>query len=217
MDVGRRRVAGLVLLGLVVVAGILLSPERALALLVGLAERPFVFVFVLLAVYIVRPFLAWPTMAVSVGVAVALGPVVGLPVALAGTVLTSLPAFYLGGWFGGASGLAGRLESGSRAYFRTAGTVRGVIAARLAPVPADAVSVAAGLSGVPLRTYAAGTLVGELPWTVAAMFVGASARAVATAGLSELSVPLLAATALAAILLLAGPAYRAVGREPLGA
>lgn len=204
------------LLALAVIAGLLTSPERALALLIGLSERPLVFAVVLVAVYLVRPFLAWPTVAVSVGVAVVLGPVVGLPVALSGAVLTSLPAFYLGEWFEGTGGLAGRLESGSRAYFRTSGSVRGVVAARLAPVPADAVSVAAGLSGVSLRAYATGTLVGELPWTVAAVVVGASARTVATAGLSELSLPLLAATSIAALVLLAGPVYRAAGREPLG-
>lgn len=217
MNVGRRAVAGVALAGLVVTAGILTSPERTLAALAGLSERPLVFAVVLLAVYLVRPFLAWPTMAVSVGVAVVLGPVVGLPVALAGTVVTSLPAYYLGGWFGGTDGPAGRFESGSRAYFRTTGSVRGVIAARLSPVPADAVSAAAGLSGVPLGTYATGTLVGELPWTLAAVVLGASARTVAAAGSAALSLPLLVATSLAALALLAGPLYRAVGRETLGA
>lgn len=217
MNVGRREVAGVALLGPVVIAGILTSPERAVGLLVGLSERPLVFAALLLAVYLVRPFLAWPTMAVSAGVAVALGPVSGLPVALAGTVVTSLPAFFLGDWFDTAGGLAGRFETGSRTYFRATGSVRGVIAARLSPIPADAVSVAAGVSGVPLRAYAVGTLVGELPWTVAAVVLGASARTVATDGVAGLSLPLLAATSLAALTLLAGPLYRAVRREPTAA
>jgi uncharacterized membrane protein YdjX (TVP38/TMEM64 family) len=71
--------------------------------------------------------------------------------------------------------------------------------------------VAAGLSGLPLWAYAAGTLVGELPWTVAAVVLGGSARTVAEAGLSGLGVPLLVATALSALALLAGPLYRALG------
>lgn len=211
--VGRREVAGLVVLAVVALAALLTSPERALSALVALGDRPLLFAAVLLAVYLVRPFLAWPTVAVSVGVGVVLGPVAGLPVALVGAVLTSLPAFFLGDWFRADGGATGRLAEGGRAYFGAAGDVRGTTAARLAPVPADAVSVAAGLSGVPLWAYAVGTLVGEVPWTVAAVLVGGSARTVATAGLAALELPLLVATTLAAFLLLAGPIYRRLGAD----
>jgi uncharacterized membrane protein YdjX (TVP38/TMEM64 family) len=211
MDVGRRELAGLALGVAVAVAAALTSPARALDALVALGDRPLVFAGLLLVVYVLRPFVAWPTMGVSAAVGVVLGPVVGLPVALVGAVVTSLPAFYLGGWFRADGGLTGRLADGGRAYFGATGDVRGVTAARLAPVPADAVSVAAGLSGVPLWAYAAGTLVGELPWTVAAVVLGGSARTVAEAGLSGLGVPLLVATALSALALLAGPLYRALG------
>lgn len=214
MKPGRREVAGLVVLAAVAAAAVATSPRRALAALVALGDRPLAFAAVLLVVYLVRPFLAWPTMAVSVGVGVVLGPVAGLPVALVGAVITSLPAFYLGGWFEADGGVTGRLADGGRAYFGATGDVRGVTAARLSPIPADAVSVAAGLSGVPLWAYAAGTLVGELPWTIAAVVLGGSARTVAEAGLSGLELPLLAATTLAALLLLAGPLYRALGRVP---
>jgi len=214
MDVRGREVAGLALLAAVAVGAALTSPDRVLVALVGLGDRPVAFAGLLLAVYVVRPFVAWPTMAVSAGVGVVLGPVVGLPVALAGAVVTSLPAFYLGEWFGGTEGATGRLAAGGRTYFGATGAVRGVTAARLAPIPADAVSVAAGLSGVPLWAYAAGTLVGELPWTVAAVVVGGSARTVATAGLSGLTAPLLVATTLAALVLLAGPLYRALDGSP---
>jgi uncharacterized membrane protein YdjX (TVP38/TMEM64 family) len=214
MDVDRREVAGLAVLAAVALAGLATSPDRAVAALVTLGDRPAAFVAVLLVVYLVRPFLAWPTMAVSMAVGVALGPVVGLPVALVGAVVTSLPAFYLGGWFRGTGGATGRLESGGRRYFGRTGRVRGVTAARLAPVPADVVSAAAGLSEVPLWAYAAGTLAGELPWTVAAVVVGGSARTVATEGLAGLTTPLLVGTTLAALLLLAGPLYRAVGARP---
>lgn len=216
MDVGRREVTGLGLLAAVALAGMATSPDRVLAALGGLSDRPVLFGTLLLTVYLARPFVAWPTMAVSAGVGVVLGPVAGLPVALVGAVVTSLPGFYFGEWFRSGEGLVGRLEGGGRAYFRTAGGVRGVAAARLAPVPADAVSVTAGLSGVSLRAYAAGTLVGELPWTVAAVVVGGSARTVATAGLPGLTTPLLVATTLAALVLLAGPLYGVLDGEQVG-
>jgi uncharacterized membrane protein YdjX (TVP38/TMEM64 family) len=214
MDVGRRELAGLVVLAAVALAAAVTSPERALSALVALGDRPPLFAAVLLVVYLLRPFVAWPTMAVSAVVGVVLGPVVGLPVALLGAVVTSLPPFYLGERFRTDEGVAGRVADGGRAYFGAAGNVRGVTAARLAPVPADAVSVTAGLSGVSLWAYAAGTLVGELPWTVAAVVLGTSARTVAAAGLDGLELPLLAATTLAALVLLAGPLYRALGGVP---
>lgn len=208
MRLGRRELAGLALVALVVAAGLTTSPEPALAALAALADRPLAFAAALLVVYAVRPALGWPTAAVSAAVGYALGPRLGLPVALAGTVVTSLGPFYAARWFRTGEGLVARLRAGGCAYFRTAGDVRGVAAARLAPVPADPVSVAAGLSGVPLRAYAAGTLVGELPWTAAAVVLGDSARTLANAGLSGLNLPLLAATTLAAAVLVAGPLYR---------
>jgi uncharacterized membrane protein YdjX (TVP38/TMEM64 family) len=91
--------------------------------------------------------------------------------------------------------------------------VRGITAARLAPIPADVVSAAAGLSTVGFGAYATGTLLGEIPWTIAAVFVGSSARNLTVGGLDELSLPLAAGTALAALVLLAGPIYNAVSED----
>ena len=212
MCVGRRELAGLAVVAVVVAAGLATDPERALAALVSLSDRPVLFGVVLLGIYAVRPFLAWPTMAVSIVVGYVLGPWVGLPVALAGAVITSLPAFYLACWFRTDEGLVGRLGSGGRVYFRTAGDIRGVAAARLMPIPADTISAAAGLAGVRFRAYAAGTLVGELPWTVAAVVIGSSARTITEAGTAAVSLPLLAVTSLAAVVLLAGPLYRMLSK-----
>lgn len=216
MAPGRRQVVGGALAAAVLAAAALTSPTGTLSTLSGLSERPVAFAALLVGIYLVRPFVAWPTMAVSAGVGYVLGPVVGLPVALAGAVLTSLPAFYLGEWFQAGEGLADRLGAGGRSYFRRTGNVRGVTAARLSPIPADAVSVAAGLSDVPLRAYAAGTVVGELPWTVAAVVVGGSARTVATTGPTAVTMPLVAVTTLAALVLLAGPLYRVLGPGTTG-
>jgi len=207
----RREAGGLALAAVVVAAGLVTDPEAALAALVALGDRPTAFVAALVAVAAVRPLVGWPTAALSAAVGVALGPVAGLPVALAAVLLTSLPPFLAAGWFAGA-GVLGRLGDRGAAYFRATGDVRGVAAARLAPVPADAVSVGAGLSGVPAAAYLAGTLVGELPWTVAAVLVGASARRLTLAGLSAVWLPLAAGTAVAAAALLAGPAVRTLRR-----
>lgn len=219
MNPERRHLAGLAVVAVVVAASLLTSPTAALRALTALADRPLLFAGLLVGVWAVRPFLGWPTVAVSTATGYALGVAVGLPVAMVGVVATSVPPFVATGRFadGGGDGLLASLGDYGRSYFRTAGDVRGVAAARLAPVPADAVSCAAGLSGVRPTAYAAGTLLGELPWTVAAVVVGASARRVTTAGLDGLGLPLLVGTTLAAVLLLAGPAYRAVGERLAGA
>jgi uncharacterized membrane protein YdjX (TVP38/TMEM64 family) len=222
MNVCRREVAGVAVLAAVVAASLATSPTAALAALAALGDRPLLFAALLVGTWVARPFLGWPTVAVSTAVGYVLGPLWGFPVAMLGVVVTSAPPFLAAGWFAdcegtdepagdgnrSADGLLASLGDHGRAYFRTTGDVRGVAAARLAPVPADAVSCAAGLSGVRPSAYALGTVVGELPWTVAAVVVGGSARRLTTTGLGEVGLPLLVATTVAAAVLLAGPAYR---------
>lgn len=207
-SLGRRELGAGLLVGVVLAAALLTSPEDTFAGLQGLADRPFAFALVLAGLYLVRAFLGWPTMALSTLVGFGYG-LVGLPVALGGAVVTSIPPFYAARWFGRGSSALDRLGELGRRYFRTTGTVRGVTAARLAPIPADAVSAAAGLGGVGFGAYAAGTLLGELPWTIAAVVVGSSARTLVVGELGELTLPLLVGTGLAAAALLAGPLYRA--------
>lgn len=208
---GRREVLGVVLAVAVVAASLATSPSATLAALAALTANPVRFASILAVLYVIRPAVAWPTVGVSMLVGFAYGPWLGLPVALCGVVVTSLPPFYAARWFGAGSDALSRLGEKGRAYLAVAGDVRGVTAARLAPVPADVVSCAAGVSGVSLRSYAAGTLVGELPWTVAAVLVGASAKTMTTAGLSGIGLPLAVATTVAAVVVLAGPTYRALG------
>jgi len=210
---GRREWFGLALLALVAVGAWVTAPERALSALAALGDRPLLFAALLTAVYLVRPLVAWPTMAVSAAVGFVLGPTLGFVVASTGVAFTSLPAYLAARRFGAGSGLVARLGAGGRAYFRTAGGVRGVVAGRLAPVPADAVSVAAGLADVRPRAFLLGSVVGEIPWTATAVVVGASAREVTVGGLSAVGLPLFAAGALAAAALLAGPLYRRVARD----
>lgn len=205
---GRRELIGFALLAAVAAAAALTAPDRTLETLASLGDRPLQFAVLLAAVYLARPFAGWPVVAVSAVVGYVLGPALGMAVATAGVAVTSLPLYLAARWFGSGAGLAARLGDRGRTYFRTAGDVRGVVAARLLPIPSDAVSVAAGLSKVGPGAFLVGTVLGELPWTAAAVLVGASARQLRMGGLSSVGGPLAVVTTLAAVGLLAGPVYR---------
>lgn len=201
----RHLVAGAV--ALAVLAGwLLLSPATAVARLRGLILSPW-FPLLLVGLYLVRPLLAWPITLLSALVGFRYGVVVGLPVALVGAVATSLIPFAAGRRVAADGGLWGRLTDGSRRYFGTTGGLRGLVAARLAPTPAEPVSAAAGAAGVSTPVFVAGTVAGELPWTVAAVVAGASMSEMAVAAAAP-DPWLLVAGAVAAGALLAGPAYR---------
>jgi len=90
-----------------------------------------------------------------------------------------------------------------------AGDLRSVVISRLIPAPSDVVSAGAGLSGVPLRAFVVGTALGELPWAFAGVVAGESIETVVAEGLGAVvSLQLAAASAVVAVLLLAGPVYR---------
>jgi uncharacterized membrane protein YdjX (TVP38/TMEM64 family) len=113
------------------------------------------------------------------------------------------------------AGWIGRATAGSERFFAATGDLRGVVAARLAPTPAEAISAAAGVARVPVATFVAGTLLGELPWTVAAVLAGHSMRRLSLADASP--DPWLVVAGLAvAVLVLAGPAYRFARRRAVG-
>lgn len=229
------------LVAAVLAGAILVSPGAVFGPLERLAADPLLFGLAVLALYLVRPLLAWPPTACAVAVGYGYG-VVGLPVALAGAALTALGPFYATRWALGSGGSdpghsgTGRLSDpsagsdhaeggpagwitagGDRAvaagerFFEETGGVRGMTAARLAPVPADVTTCAAAACGVRARAMIVGTLVGELPWTLAAVLVGASAGEMVD-GLGSVGPPVAAASALAAAVLVAGPAYRILRR-----
>ncbi|MGN8217297.1 TVP38/TMEM64 family protein [Halococcus morrhuae DSM 1307] len=206
MSRARRRLAGVAaIVGVVALAALTISPSALLDRIAGLRSRPFVFALVVVGLYLGRPLVAWPMSLCSAVVGYGYG-LVGTPFALAGVLLTCLPPYVLGRYAGDASAL-GRIGHAGERFFARTGGARGVAAARLAPLPADPVSVGAGLSGVGLRRYLLGTLVGEVPWTVAAVFAGSSLSTLAVAGLESASVELGLAAGAIAVLALAGPAY----------
>lgn len=226
-SIQRRTVAGMFAVVLVAVVGVTGSPSTTIATVESVAADPVAFGLVVAGLYLVRPLLAWPTTPLAAIVGYGYG-VVGVPVALAGVVVTVVPVYVAARWFAAGStdpaaavpfvpsDAFERASSAGNTYYETAGPVRGVIVSRLAPIPSDVATCAAAFCGVSLRHLAVGTAIGELPWTVAAVVVGASTATVTTDGLGELGPMLAVGCAIAAVVLLAGPAYRyraAAGRS----
>jgi uncharacterized membrane protein YdjX (TVP38/TMEM64 family) len=204
----RRQALGLaVLAGIALVAAVAFSPARFLRELEHLAAHPVLFVVALTAVYLLRPLVVWPISAVSVLVGYVYGPQIGFTVALVGAVGTCVPPFLLARYATGGKGVFADLGATGERLVEVTGEFRGVFAGRLAPLPADAVSYAAGLSGVSASAFLGATFIGEIPWVTAAVFAGASMRELTLRGLQN-GLPLVVGAASLAVLVLAGPAYR---------
>ena len=197
-------VAGLAAVALL--AALTLSPRVLVDRLTGLTADPVAFVAVLGAVYLVRPFLLWPVTALAVVVGYLYGPVVGLPVALAGTGLSNLPPFMIARRADTEAGLLAPFGAAGDRLVGAVGEIRGMLAARLLPLPGDAVSYGAGLSGISTGTFLAGTVVGEIPWATVAVLTGDSMRRLSLSALGP-SLEVVAAAAGLALLVLAGPLY----------
>lgn len=219
MDVSRatrRQLASLGGLALVLGAvALVFSPDRALDSLAGLSSRPLLFLGILLVLYLARPFLMWPVSVLSITVGFVIGVEFGVPVAIAGTLLSNAIPFLFARHFRTDRGLVGFATRSSDRIVETTGELRGVVAARLAPLPADAVSTASGLSRVSFGTYMLGTLIGESPWIAAEVIAGASMGALSVHGLGHSLALFAGATSLSA-LLLAGPVYRRYADSPVG-
>jgi uncharacterized membrane protein YdjX (TVP38/TMEM64 family) len=168
-----KRYATGVAVGALVLLAVMFRPARVLDTLRAAVASPWFPVF-LVGLYAVRPFLGWPISLLSALVGFQYGLLVGVPIALVGAVATSVPPFAAGRYAPADGRLFGRLTDGSQRYFRATGDLRGLVAARLAPTPPEAISGAAGAGGVGFATFAVGTLVGELPWVVAAVALGSS-------------------------------------------
>ncbi len=209
MRIGRLHVGlGLVVAGLVAI-GILVSPESMVSRTRAIIQSPW-FPVVLIGLYAVRPLLAWPITALSVVVGYKYGLVAGVPIALTGGVATSLVPYVVARHARTDVGILGWATAGSERFFGATGDLRGVIAARLAPTPAEVISVAAGAGRVSTPAFILGTAIGEFPWTVAAVLAGHSMHRLTLSGVETLDPALIVGGGGATVLLLAGPAYRAV-------
>ncbi|ELZ94710.1 TVP38/TMEM64 family protein [Haloferax sulfurifontis] len=198
-----RLAAGLALAA--VVAGLLLaSPDAVISRAAWVAADPVRLVVVVSALAVVRPLLAWPTTLLALVVGYGLGPA-GVPLALALIVLTSVPPYLFARRYRGTTRLA---AVGERTVEQT-GSVTGVAASRLFPIPSDVVSVAAGVADVRLGAFALGTAVGELPWAVAGVIAGASVETLTTESLAAAVRPeFVVLAAVAGVSMLVPTAYR---------
>ncbi|PSP86290.1 hypothetical protein BRC83_01090 [Halobacteriales archaeon QS_1_68_17] len=203
-----RQLLGAALVGsLLAATAVLLSPSTVLREARALSADPVAFGAALVGLYLLRPVLAWPISACSILVGYVLGFEVGVPVALAGAVFTCLPPFVLARRTQSGEGLLGRVGDAGERLVAVTGATRGVFAARLAPLPADAVSYAAGVSGLSAGAYVLGTALGELPWAIVTVLAGSSMRRLTVEGVDP-GLPLVGAAVGVAVLVLAGPAYR---------
>ena len=195
------------------------SPAAVTGPLTRLADRPLWFGVALVALAAVRPAVAWPTTLLSAAVGFGYGWA-GVPVGVALVTATALPPYGLARWGrstprddGRTAGITARARAVRERLTAVAGSVRTVAAVRLLPLPSDAVSLGAGVSGVPLRPFLVGTAVGELPWVVLGVAVGVSLDRLAAGDLSAVDPAAIVAMASAGVLLLAGPVYRTVSGE----
>lgn len=161
----------------------------------------------LFGLYLVRPFFLWPLSVFSVLIGYLFGFPSGVPVVLLGTVLTCLPPFVIAARFDDTSGYIGRVADYGSTLVDTTGELRGVLAARLSPAPADAVSYGAGMSGVSTRIFAIGTLLGELPWAIFYVFLGHSLHTISVTGIPPVDVRLILLGATISFLLVARSVY----------
>jgi len=211
MRIARRHLAAGAAAGALLALGLALSPAAVIDRLRSLVFSPW-FPVVLAGLYLARPVLAWPITALSVLVGYRYGLAVGLPIALAGAVFTSLLPYAAARYLDTDAGLIARAQRGSERFFGATGDLRGVTAARLAPTPAEVVSVAAGMGRVSFPAFVLGTLLGELPWTIAAVVAGRSMRELTLSGVEVADPVLVVGGVLAATALLAGPLYRMLGK-----
>ncbi len=212
----RRHVAVGGLIAVVIAVGSVRSPDRAIGLLEWFVADPIRFGLALLVVTAVRPFLAWPTTLIAVAVGFGYGWA-GIPFGVLLLTLTALPPYYLSRvgrrTLATSDGRGDRLLDASERFVGVAGGARTVAATRLLPLPSDVISIAAGAADVRLRPFLLGTAVGELPWVIAGVAIGVSTDRLVAGDLSTLDPALFVGMAGAAVLLLAGPFYRAYRRR----
>ena len=238
LSTSARALLGATLVGFVLIASVLVSPEATVGALESVAANPYHFGVAVAGLYAIRPVFAWPTTPLAVVVGYGFGVTLGVPIALLGVAVTVVPVYLVTRWLVDTSGrtaeprgpdptAARPLESlpfgntleRSRdlvcRYYETAGPIRGVIASRLAPIPSDVATCAAAVSGIKLRHLVVGTVVGELPWTIVAVALGASAATLSASstaggGLEAYALPLGVLGTVVAVAVLAPKVYRRV-------
>lgn len=201
---------GSILLAALAIAA--LAPHELLVSRIATLESGGLVLLGILLAYVLRPLVFGPMSIITVFVGFRFGVGLGLFVAILGTVLSTLPPYVFARRYGRQVGVfQGLGRSGIRAI-RVTGELRSVVSARLSPVPADPVSYGAGFSNVAVGSYVLGTIIGELPWALAFLYLGDSLQRWSTSS-ATIDLRLIAVFSLGAALLLAGPTYRYVRRH----
>jgi uncharacterized membrane protein YdjX (TVP38/TMEM64 family) len=194
------------------VAAVLFSPVAVVTKLEHLATHPVQFALALVAIYLVRPFLLWPVSSIALVLGYVYGPVVALPIAIVGAGISGLPPFAVARYAQSDAGLFGSVADTGRRLTDAVGETRGVLVARLSPIPGDPISYASGLSNVSLGAFLTGTLVGEIPWALVTVLAGDSMRTLSVTGFTLSPAAVLAIAGLG-VIVLSGPLYSHF-REP---
>lgn len=210
----RRRVLQILpVVGLVFVVGVHWWYSPAI-LFEHLDERGWILVAVGVTVfYLVRPFVLWPLSVASIFIGYLVGFPGGVPLVFAGTLVTCTPPFVLAEHYQDVNAYVKQASAIGETVVTATGELRGMVAARLSPAPADSVSIGAGLVGVSGRNFAVGTLIGELPWAVFYVMVGHSLRSFSSGSVQRVNVKFLLVVSIGAVLLLARPIYRGLVRN----
>jgi uncharacterized membrane protein YdjX (TVP38/TMEM64 family) len=212
VTVARRRLAGVAALVVAAAVGVLVVSPREVFRSLATVD-PYLLAAVFVPFLLVRAFVLVPVTLVTVFVGYRFGLLLGLPLALAATVVTCLPPYLVATRARGGDGRLGTLgDLGARTVDHV-GDFRGMVAARLSPAPADVVSYGAGVSGVSLRSFVAGTAVGELPWATGYVLVGSALGRLAYD--VDVDYRYLVVAGVVAVALVARPIYR-LGRTVLG-
>jgi uncharacterized membrane protein YdjX (TVP38/TMEM64 family) len=211
MSTWRKRALQILLIfGFVLVVGVhwLYSPTTVFK---ELNEGGWLFIAAGVSVfYLIRPFIFWPLSLVSVFLGYLVGFPSGVPLVLAGTLVTCFPPFLLADYFQNVNGYVLSISAIGESIVTTTGELRGMVAARLSPAPADSVSIGAGLAGVSSWNFALGTLIGELPWAIFYVTIGQSLRDFSSDSVQTVSIEFLLIFSCVAVLLLARPIYRVI-------
>ncbi len=203
----RRQLVGMACLGAVaLVAAVLFSPAAVVTQLEHLTTHPVQFTLALVAIYLIRPFLLWPVSSIALVLGYVYGPIVALPIAIVGAGISGLPPFTVARYAQSDAGLFGSVADTGRRLADAVGETRGVLVARLSPVPGDPISYASGLSNVSLGAFLTGTIVGEIPWALVTVLAGDSMRTLTVTGFTLSPAAVLAIAGLG-VIVLSGPLY----------
>jgi uncharacterized membrane protein YdjX (TVP38/TMEM64 family) len=175
----------------------------------SLDERGWVLIAIGMTIfYLIRPFVLWPLSLPSVFIGYLVGFPGGVPLVLTGTLVTCFLPFILADYFHNVNSYVSRISATGESIMTTTGELRGMVAGRLSPAPADSVSIGAGLAGVSSWNFALGTLVGELPWAIFYVSIGYSLRSFSSDSVQAVNIEFLLAVSTISVLLLARPMYR---------